>query len=142
MNIENSGSSIPKNSELDFEVKQHKEGIVLYVFKDLAVAIDTTGKNYKELPELYFGPYDNELNNGSLHQPEKTERKIDMKYVSECIEKVALASGIHAFWFYPFGGDASEGNKERREEARMRLFKRIFPTIQLAPGGYGYILTI
>jgi len=131
-----------KEREHSFEVRQHREGVTLYIFKDLAVAIDTTGKNYKPLPELFFGPYNNDLDTGSLSQTEELKQGVNMQYASECIKKVAEASGTHQFWFYPFGDDVSEENKMRREEARMRLFERISPDIEPAPEGYGYIITI
>jgi len=132
----------PKESEPIFEVRQHREGLTLYIFKDLAVAIDTKSKNYKPLPELFFGPYNNDLNTGSLDQPEEVKQGVDMHYASACIKKVAEASGMHLFWFAPFGDDASEEHKERREEARMRLFKKLSPDIKPAPEGHGYILTV
>lgn len=132
----------PQEPELSFEIRQHKEGVTLYIFKDLAVAIDATGKNYKALPELFFGPYDNDLNTGSLSQPEETKQGVDMQYASQCIKKVAEASGIHQFWFYPFGNDSTAENKERRERARIKLFERIASNIEPAPEGHGYILTV
>lgn len=131
-----------KETEHPFEVKLLREGVTLYIFKDLAVAIDNTGKNYKPLPEIFFGPYNNDLNTGSLDQPEEGKQGVDMLYASECIKKVTLATGIHQFWFYPFGGDVTAENRERREKARMRLFESISPNIQPAPEGRGYILTI
>ncbi len=125
------------------EVKQLREGVTAYIFKGLAVAIDTTGKNYKALPELSFGPFNNELNTGSLAQPEKIKQGVDMKYASECIKKVAEISGIHQFWFYPLGNDVPLENKEAREKARMRLFEKISPNnIKPTPEEYGYILTV
>jgi hypothetical protein len=131
-----------QEAEVTFEIKHPAEGVEVYVFKDLAVAFDTTGKNYKDLPELFFGPYDNELNKGSLNQPKESKQGVNMQYASECIKKVAEASGIHEFWFYPFGGDAMVENKEKRESARMRLFQKISSDIKPAPEGHGYILSI
>lgn len=116
--------------------------MTLYIFKDLAVAVDTTGKNYKALAELHFGPYDNVLDTGSPSQPEYTKQGVDMRYASECIKKVAEASGMHQFWFYPYGDDVVEEKKERREKARMRLFEKMSSDIQPAPEGHGYILTV
>ncbi|MBP6931590.1 MAG: hypothetical protein KBD48_03565 [Candidatus Pacebacteria bacterium] len=144
MNHEGYTTKVEKSGEpeFNFEVKNHNEGVTLYIFKGLAVAIDTTGKNYKDLPELFFGPYDNELNTGSLGQPEKINQGVDMEYASSCIKKVAEASGTHKFWFYPFGDDASPENKENREQARVRLFKKVSPQIEPAPGGYGYVINI
>ncbi|MEI6238091.1 MAG: hypothetical protein WCP15_00980 [bacterium] len=132
----------PQEPELSFEVKPYKEGVTLYVFKDLAVAIDITGKNYKALPELFFGPYDNALNTGSLNQPVENKKGVDMQYVSECIKKVAEVSGIHRFWFYPFGDDATAEKRDRRESARMRLFAKMSSKIEPAPEGHGYIVNV
>ncbi len=132
----------PETPKLPFEVKQYKEGVTIYAFDNLAVAIDTTGKNYKDLPELFFGPYDNKLGVGTINQPTESGAKIDMDYASECIQKVAEFTGLHKFWFYPFGGDVEDENKDRREKARLRLFQKITPNIEPAPEGHGYILTV
>jgi hypothetical protein len=135
-------TEVSREPKLSFEVRQHREGVTLYIFKDLAVAVDTTGKNYKALPELHFGPYDNVLDTGTLSQPEEIKSGVDMQYASECIKKVAEASGIPQFWFYPYRDDVVDEKKERREKARMRLFEKLSSDIQPAPEGQGYILTV
>ncbi len=124
------------------EVREYREGATLYIFNNLGVIVDITGRNYKPLPELFFGPYDNEKNTGSLSQPNERDDAVDMKYVSRCIQKVANETGVHKFWFYPFGGDVVEEKKEGREKARLRLFIKHSPNIKPAPEGHGYILTV
>lgn len=133
-NPEQSSSS---DRDLSFEKKEHKPGVLLYVFKNVVIGIDTTGKNYKELPELLFGTYDTEYGVDSMGQPEMKREGIDMDYVSKCIEKVSKESGIKEFWFSPYGEDKPE-DKERREQARLRLFKR-YADIISASSGFGYI---
>ncbi len=128
-------------TQLSFEVREHKPGVTLYIFGGLAVAIDITGKNYNELPELSFGPYNNITNTGTLKQPATRQEGIDMEYVAKCIKKVSEVSGIQQFWFYPFGDDVSDEHKERRERARVRLLESAF-SVQPAPSGRGFILSL
>jgi hypothetical protein len=130
-----------EDNNLSFEKKEYKENIQMYIFDNVAVAIDTTGKNYKELPEIYFGTYDKDLTKGSFHQPEIKREGVDMEYVAKCIKEIASDSGIHEFWFYPLGDDVSIENKDTREQARLRLFQRL-GNISAAPGGYGYVLKV
>jgi hypothetical protein len=128
-------------SKIEFEKKEYKKNIDLYVFSHVAVAVDTTGKNYQELPELYFGTFDNELDKDALNKPNVRREGVDLNYVAKCIEVVARESGIHEFWFYPFGDDVKDENKDKREQARLRLFKTL-GDISPAPIGYGYVLKI
>ena len=126
---------------LVFEKKQHGENVVLYLFNHVIVAIDTSGKNYKELPEILFGTFDKEYSADSLRQShQKTDINIDMSYVSACIKEVVRDSGINKFWLYPFGDDSPE-NKERREVARLRLFKR-YVNLTPEPNGFGYVMEV
>lgn len=131
---------IHESRNLSFEKKQHKENVVLYVFDHVAVAIDTSGKNYKELPEILFGTFDKEYNAESLHQPEEKRDGIDMSYISECIREVTKDSGVSKFWLYPFGDDNIE-NKQMRETARIKLFSR-YVKLTPEPSGFGYIMEI
>ncbi len=123
------------------EVREHGKDVTLYIFKNLGIVIDTSGKNYKELPELKFGPYNNETNEGSLSQPVHTMEGVDMDYVTNCIKEVVKLKGVNTFWFYPFGGDSPSGNQERRERARMKLLKKSWPLLEPATGGYGYFVS-
>lgn len=131
-----------ESQPVPFERKQYKEGIEAYIFEHVAVAIDTTGKNYKDLPELYFGTFDSEDNiKESFHQPEIKREGVNMEYIAKCVDVVANDSGIHEFWFYPFGEDTDPENKDNREQARLRLFQRL-GDISPAPNGFGYILKV
>ncbi len=68
-----------------------------------------------------------------------------MKYISACIKEVSKDSGINEFWFHPYREDKPEPmlntEKEKREQARLRLFKRYF---SLTPDseGFGYIVKL
>ena len=125
---------------LAFEKKQHKVNVVLYIFDQVAVAIDTSGKNYKELPEILFGTFEKEYITGSMSQPKEKMEGVDMNYITACIGEVARDSGISKFWLYPFGDDNPE-NKKRRENARAKLFSR-YANLTPEPSGFGYILEI
>ena len=125
-----------------FTIDRPKEGVEVYIFSGVSVAIDTTSRNYKDLPEIHFGEYNAETHEGKHDQPLNPKAGTNMAYVAECIRHVVEATGLHQFWFDPYGGDVSEENKDRRENARLRLFKRILPSITPAPSGHGYILTV
>jgi hypothetical protein len=45
-------------SELPFEKKSFKPDAISYIFKNVIVTIDSSGKNYKRLPEVQFGTFD------------------------------------------------------------------------------------
>lgn len=122
-----------------FEKKEVKPNVLVYDFEDASVGIDTTGKNYKELPEIVFGIFDKEKDRYSMDQPKVGQGIPDMDYIAECIREVSRDSGISEFWFYPYGKDGVDG--DRREAARLRLFQR-FGSITKAPGGHGYILKV
>lgn len=125
-----------------FTKKEFTEDGTIYIFDHVAVKIDTSGKNYTELPELFFGTFDKVATKESLSKPDAPREGVDMLYVAECIKKVADDMGMNEFWFYPFGDDAQkEEEKGQREQARLRLFQKL-GNITLAPSGHGYILKI
>jgi hypothetical protein len=133
-----------------FEIIQDVEGKTNYCFKDLVVQIDTTGNNYKALPELIFvTSFNRDLKTGSLNQPDVAKQGVDMPYAIKCIQRVALETGMHRFWFFPYGGDTKKAeNRERRAKARKILFEEALlvasPESKLspAPEGHGYIVDI
>jgi hypothetical protein len=131
---------VEEGQELSFEKENRKEGVIAYTFNKVAVIIDTTGKNYKELPEIMFGTLEDKPDRDILSQPQNRIEGVDMDRVSKCIQEVAKDSGISEFWFHPYGDDDPD-NKKRREEARTRLFRRHFNLTPEATG-YGYILKI
>jgi hypothetical protein len=103
-------STINPEADLSFEKKEHKPGVLLYAFKNVVIGIDTTGKNYKEKPELLFGTYDAEYDIDAMSQPELKREGVDMTYISKCIREVAKDGGYDEFWIYPYGEDA-DGEK-------------------------------
>jgi len=140
MNFEQSPQNEAENTS--FHKKEFTpDGGVIYVFDHVAVKIDNSGKNYKELPELMFGTFDEEPSSEALHQPEMKRDGIDMAYVAQCIHSVAKDSGVYEFWFYPYGEDVFPEHKDTREQARLRLFQRL-GDITPAPNGFGYILKV
>lgn len=49
----------PELEQTSFHKKEFTpDGGVVYVFDHVAVKIDNSGKNYKELPELMFGTFE------------------------------------------------------------------------------------
>lgn len=128
-------------SNLSFE-KKSKKDFVFYAFNHVGVAIDSTGKNQKDLPELLFGTFDTkaDIDSSALSQPEFRREGVDMEYIASCILEAAKDSGINEFWLYPYGEDKSKG-KEIREQARLRLFKR-YADITPAKNGFGYVVKV
>ncbi len=65
------GSNPSRRTKIDIvrpeilSTRQYREDATLYIFKNIGVVIDTSGKNYKPLPELFFGPYDNLTGTGA-----------------------------------------------------------------------------
>jgi hypothetical protein len=125
---------------LSFEKQESGPHVVKYTFNKVFVWVDTSGKNYKKLPEIVFGTFDTKMDEDFLGQPEIRRDGVDMGYISSCIKEVAKDSGLNEFWFYPFGDDRS-GDEARRERVRLRLFGRYF-NIAPAPGDFGYIVKI
>jgi len=143
LKIKNTPDISETEQSLAFEIRQYKDGIVVYIFKNLFVAIDTTGKNYKELPEILFGPYNKELDTWSLSKPEHSNNGlINMEYVAKCIQKVSKTTGVNKFFFHPFGDDVKPENADSRELARLRLFKIMSTKIEPTSDGRGYIITV
>jgi len=129
----------------EFEKIQYRENVLIYKFPNVGVGIDTRGRNQTEYPELLFGTGTDTIEGSldiSMSQPAEPIEGVDMEYITECIRKTAEDSGIHTFWFAPYGDDATEvENKDRRSQARLRLFKRYW-NVTLAPSGFGYLLHI
>ncbi len=124
--------------DLSFEKTSHRLGAELYTFKNVAVTIDTSGKNYQKLPEILFGTFEGSLSAGGniLDKPLVRREGVDMHYILACLKKTAEVSGLHEFWFHPYGDDGPKS-----EEARLRLFKR-YLDFTPEPSGYGYIVKI
>lgn len=127
--------------ELSYELDSSRENKDWYNFQNVTVIIDRSGKNFPDLPELMFGTYDEVPSPEMLSQPSSRREGVDMGYVAACIKKVAEDSGVHEFWFHPYGDDAKEERKETREAARQRLFSKYFD-LEPGPNNYGYILKI
>lgn len=136
------GDSI-QSENLAFEKTEYKEGITIYSFKNVAVAIDTTGKNQPDLPEILFGTFTDQshLNEHSFDKPVERLKGINMEYVAKCIKVVAEEVGIKKFWFHPSGKDVSEDRKGQRQLARVRLFSR-YANVTPSKNGFGYILEV
>ncbi|MCE9628443.1 MAG: hypothetical protein K8Q91_00335 [Candidatus Vogelbacteria bacterium] len=126
-----------------FEKTEHKEGVVIYFFKNVAVAIDTTGKNQPDLPEILFGTFadPSQLNENSFDKPVDRLEGVNMEYITKCIKMVAEDSGIEKFWFFPSGKDALEEREEQRRLARVRLFSR-YAKVTPSENGFGYVLEV
>ncbi len=124
--------------ELPFQRIEVRDDVIKYDFKNVEIGIDTTGKNYKDLPEVLFGT---KVENGlaSTDQPEIKIDDADMNYVVECIKVAMRDARINKFWFYPYYGDAPEEDRTRREMSRIRLFKRYFDNI-VPDQNKGYIV--
>ena len=146
------GTSVEK-IDIAFDIDQRKEGVVLYAFtKGVGVVIDTTGKNYVGVPELFFGPYTHKTGVGSLDKPSIKDSNINMAYVALCIDEVVRVTGMHTFWFYPYDGDVpitgdavkDEKAKELRRKARLKIFAEVLPdgAITQDENAHGYIVTI
>ncbi len=129
-----------KKHDLSFIKESRRPETVSYVFKNVVVTIDSSGKNYKALPELIFGTFDNEPNAHTLDKPETKREGVDMEYVLKCIQEVVKDSGINKFWVYPFGDDKPE-DKIQREQARARLFSRYMNLVP-AENDFGYIVDL
>lgn len=128
--------------DLQFEVDDSRPNHTRYLFKNVAVIVDDSGKNIKEYPELMFGTFDGVPNRNILCQPEEPIEGVSMSYVAACIRKVSEVTGIQTFWFHPYGDDAyGEEKKEAREAARQRLFNR-FGKLTPGPNGYGYVISV
>ena len=133
------GESNPVNRahNLSFMKKESRPGVTTYIFNKVSIFVDTTGTNYKDLPELLFGTFDENTVDGEDNELEKSSTRregVDMEYVRECLGKVANESGIHKFWFNSYDEDG-------HGEARVRLFRRFF-SITPEANGYGHIIEI
>jgi hypothetical protein len=120
-----------------YETHEREVGIVDYVFDDVVIRIDTTGKNYTDLPEVLFGTKHSETEKHSMDRPDSKSNSLDMNRVSECMKKVAHDTNQSTVWFYPHGKDGED--KERTEAARVKLFSRYFD-IEPEKNGFGYVV--
>jgi hypothetical protein len=124
-----------KSYDLSYEKTERRHGVDVYTFNKVAIAIDTSGKNYQKLPEVLFGTFENSPDEGNaLNQPEKRREGVNMDYISACLKKISEDTNIHEFWFDPY-------SKDEHPEARLRLFRR-FVQVTPAPEGHGYIVQI
>jgi len=140
-NIKENTEPIQNEIPIEFEKIQKDPNTLVYVFPNVGVAIDSSGKNYERLPELLFGTYNEEISEGSMNKPEVKQEGVDMSKVVEYIKIAAKDSGINEFWIYPYADDVDIENKESRKEARMRLFGRY---TELIPdeNNFGYIVKL
>jgi hypothetical protein len=127
--------NIEQEYNLDYEMREHRPGAKSYIFKNVVVVIDTSGRNFKIYPELLFGTYDDSLDDVEvLRKPQMKREGVDMEYVSACVHKVSEDTGIKEFQFSPYGNDG-------HEYARLRLFKRYF-NIERSPDDHGFIVKL
>lgn len=141
--VEGNKDIIRKRSPEILETLNPREGVTVYVFDGLAIAIDASGKNYEPLPELLFGPYNKETGKGSFSQPKEQEEGMDMNYMTICLQQVVRVTSLRKFWFDAYKDDAvKEKYRERRARARMKLFQIAGGDIEPAPEGYGFILSL
>lgn len=142
-NFKHPQESPTQSESLVFEKTEYKEGVTIYFFKNVAVAIDTTGKNQPDLPEILFGTFTDpsQLNEHSFDKPVERLEGVNMEYIANCIKSVAEDTGIKKFWFHPSGEDVSETRKEQRQLARVRLFSR-YANITPSENGFGYVLEV
>lgn len=125
--------------DLSYTLDTSRENKVIYLFKNVAVVIDKSGKNIKDIPEILFGVFPDSPQGDILSQPETPVEGVTMKYVAACIKKVVEECGENQLWFHPYGDDVPEVQRERREMARHRLFSQ-YANIEPGPDGYGYII--
>lgn len=127
--------------DLTYTLDTSRENKVIYIFKNVVVVIDKSGKNIKDIPEILFGAFLESPKGDILSQPETPIAGVTMEFIAACIKKVIEDSGEQQLWFHPYGGDSKEGERERREKARYRLFSQ-YATIEPGPNNYGYIIKI
>ncbi len=132
-----------QSENLAFKKTEYKEGVTVYFFKNVAVAIDTAEKNQPDLPEILFGTFTDpsQLNEHSFDKPVDRLEGVNMEYITKCIKVVAEDSGIEKFWFFPSGKDALEEREEQRRLARVRLFSR-YAKVTPSENGFGYVLEV
>ena len=140
-----------KEYDLSFTKTHPREGVVKYVFNQVEIGFDTSGKNYKDLPEILFRTFDENPGKGSFDQPEVRREGVDMAYISACIQEAMEQEQYTKVWFYPYGDDVVmkngetdedfEKRKEIRREARLRLFQE-YGEVAISPSGYGYTLSL
>jgi hypothetical protein len=127
--------------DVSYTLDMSRENKVIYLFKNVAVVIDKSGKNIKDIPEILFGVFPDVPQGNTLSQPVTPVDGVTMKYVAACIKKVVEDCGENQLWFHPYGDDVPEEQRERREQARYRLFSQ-YANIEPGPEGYGYIINI
>ncbi len=131
--------------DLTFKIESKAPKVVLYLFKNVGVVVDNSGKNQTEYPEILFGTFEGELGENPdsealMSQPETLIKNVDMQYVSACIKEVAKDVGTDVFWFYPFGRDNPQ-DTVGREQARLRLYNRYF-NISPTQNNFGYLIKV
>lgn len=139
MSIESEYNSANKQETFDlkYSVEERELGKTLYLFNDVVVIIDTSGKNYKRLPEVSFATAQGGNKKYSMERNPGGSNEVTMTRVSECFRKIANDLGYTELWFYPFGKDGYK--KETAERARIKLYSQ-FGNIEPEETGYGYIL--
>jgi hypothetical protein len=121
--------------DLNFEKREHRPGVDMYIFHKVAVLVDYSGTNFTQLPELLFGTFENSVEEaGILNKPHVRREGVDMKYIKACLQKVAEETGIHRYQSGLFSEDG-------HEKARLRLFKQ-YLDIEESPDGHGYIVNL
>jgi len=138
-NLEN--ESALEGFDVSYTLDTSRENKVVYLFKNVAVVIDKSGKNIKDIPEILFGVFPDVPEGNILSQPETPVEGVTMNYIAACIKKVVEDCGENRLWFHPYGDDVPEEQRERREQARYRLFSQ-YANIEPGPDGYGYIINI
>lgn len=133
-----------------FEVDSRRENSTRYIFKNVVVAVDRSERNIKGIPEILFATYDYDPAQASMEQPDFSRSGVDMDYIISCITAVAGEIGETKLWFDPYKDDAKSGDqaslpneaqKQKRKEARAKLFSR-YGDIEPGPNGQGYIINI
>lgn len=124
--------------DVRYEKRDIHPQVVMYIFNQIGVVIDSSNKNQKEYPELTFGTFDSiaegEANKEAVFtQPDK-RRDISMKDVADCIEIAVRDYGSDTFWIHP-------SDEDGHGAARLRLYRK-FANIEPDGNDFGYILRI
>lgn len=130
-----------ESADLTYSIdnRENEPGKTFYLFKDVVIIVDTSGKNYNKLPEVGFATAQGGKKRYSMERVAGGENNVHMDRVVECIRKVAEDQGYEKLWFYPFGEESER--KHVSEQARARLFSR-FSDIEPEETGYGYVVKL
>ncbi|MEY2664907.1 MAG: hypothetical protein RLZZ480_12 [Candidatus Parcubacteria bacterium] len=129
---------------LRFETVEKRPGLTQYVFDKVVIVIDRRERNIKDVPELLFGTYDYDPDQASMDQPDFARKGVDMEYIVRCIKEVVRETGDDTLWFDPYKEDAgslNEEDRDRRKQARARLFSK-YATLEEGPDGWGYFIRL